>query len=90
MKYHLLDVGLIPIVTNVGDESELIENDKNGFFIPVGKPDEIAKKILQIEKLKSKKTLKKNILEKMHFSSIERSNKIIKSILNNIKKIDEY
>tara|TARA_Y100001954_G_scaffold236813_1_gene298577 strand:- start:2901 stop:3980 length:1080 start_codon:yes stop_codon:yes gene_type:complete len=76
-----MGVGLIPIVTDVGDERDLITETKNGFFVNVGMPNEIAKKIIQIEKNNSKEMLKKNILKRMHLSSIERSSQVIKSIL---------
>jgi len=75
-------VGLIPIVTNVGDEKEIITDQKTGFFIPVGIPLEIANRIILAES-GLKKTILENIELKMKNYSINCSNKFLCEILEN-------
>jgi len=79
-------VGLIPLVTNVGDEKEVIKDKETGFFIPVGSPEMIANQIVKLETSSLKKNIKNNIEKKMHKSTIQFSNEYIGEILSSIKK----
>ena len=76
-------VGLIPIVTNVGDENEIITDGQEGYFIPVGRPEEIAKKIIYLNNNCTKK-IESHIKRKMKFFNIENSNMHMEIILNRL------
>lgn len=48
MSFSLLEAmacGLVPIVTNVGGNLEIVENEKNGFIIEPGAPDTLREKM---------------------------------------------
>lgn len=77
--------GLIPIVTNVGDEKEVIKNNYTGFFINVNNPKQIANKIKALDNSNLKNEIKLNIKEKMNNLSIEYSDIYISEILKTIK-----
>jgi glycosyltransferase involved in cell wall biosynthesis len=76
--------GLIPIVTNVGDEKEVVKDYETGFFVPVGAPKEIANKLLLLDSNPLKKKIKNNIKQKMKRSSISYSNQYISSLLKSL------
>ena len=82
--------GLIPLVTNVGDEKEIIKDNETGFFIPVGEPEIIAEKIAMLESSPLKNAVKENIKKTMVKSTIKSSDKYITEILQSVNRIRNY
>lgn len=82
--------GLIPLVTNVGDEKEIIKDNETGFFIPVGEPEIIADKIAMLESSPLKNAVKENIKKTMVKSTIKSSDKYITEILQSVNRIRNY
>lgn len=77
-----LGAGLIPIVTNAGDEKDIIIDGKTGYVVPINSPGDIAKKILQVENGGNKENILINIMELRNKLDINLSKQIINKILN--------
>jgi glycosyltransferase involved in cell wall biosynthesis len=77
-----MTAGVIPIVTNAGDEKDIIDEGQTGFVLPINSPEKIAEIIISIEQQNLKSLLKRNLKRKRGSFDMKNSTKKIDKLLN--------
>jgi glycosyltransferase involved in cell wall biosynthesis len=74
-------VGLPAVVTNVGGNKEVIENDKNGFIVPPKDSDELSKAIKKMIELPKTRRIEMGKYSRLKVKNIYEINKIVEKWL---------
>lgn len=76
--------GLVPIATIAGSEKDIIDHKKNGILIEVGRPDQIADAIKELQNPDIYKRYKDNVLNERNKFKIDAAIETCEEIINKI------